>query len=564
MKHISFIAAALAALVFSSCQNGPTEDLTSYYKVYNNNATGIQEILGFSEDMSSTLAVYAKTTDAGVPDKLTVTFKVDGSYVDLYNESEGKSLSILPASAWSFTKPEATVRAMYRKSDNAEIAITYSEDLQPDTEYVLPVTIASIEGSSDAHLVASSVVYFYVKTAKANMGNGTKEKPFLMKSADDLKTLKTILPNAASADAPITYVKLNNDIDLAGVAWEPFSVIVDGTPELKKVDFDGNGKTISNLNCEGSNASFFGYAIGSVHDLTFVNANIKSTNQAGVVAANAGYSSALAPVTITNVRVKNSQVLAMANGGGGLVGNFQQGTLSRCSFDGTVSGTNNYIGGIVGYLNKNGGDGVKVSNCIVTGKVIEDGGITAGHQRYGGIAGGINGEHQVIEYCICTAEVISGTGTGGIVGMAHYDSSSASACLGHGNTVKCCIAWSPKVYARKVKQNNYSPGAIIGYASVDGNYIDCVRRADMEFVQNVEINATDSSFPVNYISLVDQENSDKDHPLTVGIDCDHSSKHISPYHGKAAAKDETASQVAKRLGWSEEIWNLSGDIPALK
>ena len=36
------------------------------------------------------------------------------------------------------------------------------------------------------------------------------------------------------------------------------------------------------------------------------------------------------------------------------------------------------------------------------------------------------------------------------------------------------------------------------------------------------------------------------------------------YHGKAAAAGKTASAVAKELGWDETIWDLSGDVPALK
>ena len=36
-----------------------------------------------------------------------------------------------------------------------------------------------------------------------------------------------------------------------------------------------------------------------------------------------------------------------------------------------------------------------------------------------------------------------------------------------------------------------------------------------------------------------------------------------PYHGKVAASDETLSDVAKRLGWDQTIWNCSGATPTL-
>lgn len=36
------------------------------------------------------------------------------------------------------------------------------------------------------------------------------------------------------------------------------------------------------------------------------------------------------------------------------------------------------------------------------------------------------------------------------------------------------------------------------------------------------------------------------------------------YHGKAAAADATVSSVAKTLGWSETVWDLSKAVPTLK
>ena len=36
------------------------------------------------------------------------------------------------------------------------------------------------------------------------------------------------------------------------------------------------------------------------------------------------------------------------------------------------------------------------------------------------------------------------------------------------------------------------------------------------------------------------------------------------YHGKAAAAGATVSSVAKTLGWSETVWDLSGTLPVLK
>ena len=557
MKRISFIIAALAAIVFASCNKQVKEDLTSYYKTYAN----ISELIGFAEESSFTFNVYAKTTDAGCDVPLTVTFGVDESLVDLYNASkdEGEKALLLPSSIYKFEKETAEIRAMYRISGNASIVLTHDATvLQEETWYVLPVVITGISGSADAHIADDDVEFLTIKTARAGAGSGTKEKPYIMRSAEDLKSLATLVLPVTAPDAEPTYVKLKNDIDMAGVEWTPINA--DGA---KKIDFNGDGKTISNFSCSGAGASFFGVVFGNVYNVTFKDAKINSTDQGGVLGAAAGSESG-ATALISNVRCVNCDVLGAKNGVGGIIAILNRGQITRCSYDGKVSGKGNYVGGIVGYLNKGDKyDGAKVDNCITTGQVVEDGGISAGHQRYGGIAGGINGQHQFVEYCISTAEVISGTGTAGIIGMAHYDSSGEAACLGHDNTVKCCIAWNPKVYARKIETKNYSPGAVIGFASIDGNYIDCVRRPDMEFIQNVE-QTDNETYPINWWSVCDQENSNATNPLTEGINCDHKNVYTESYHGKAAAEGETASAVAKRLKWDETIWDLSGDVPALK
>ena len=43
-----------------------------------------------------------------------------------------------------------------------------------------------------------------------------------------------------------------------------------------------------------------------------------------------------------------------------------------------------------------------------------------------------------------------------------------------------------------------------------------------------------------------------------------SAKWFSPYHGKAAPAGSTVSSVARTLGWSETVWDLSGAVPVLK
>lgn len=48
----------------------------------------------------------------------------------------------------------------------------------------------------------------------------------------------------------------------------------------------------------------------------------------------------------------------------------------------------------------------------------------------------------------------------------------------------------------------------------------------------------------------DQADVDANNPLVVN----HTAKYYTPYYGKAAAATETASAVAKRIGWDQTVW----------
>ncbi|MCQ2166771.1 MAG: DUF1735 domain-containing protein, partial [Bacteroidales bacterium] len=547
MKKISYIFAVALVAMFASCKK--TAELPEGGPAtYSIKATSEISIASLPKNTPVTVTFCATTTDTGVRDQLTATFKTGGQdYVDLYNllVPEEKQAELLPEEAYTFVKNNVTIDRYNKDSRSGSIAVTNLNTMAGDKWYVLPVTMKAVTGSSKVSVDSLAVAYFAFYALNIDKGNGSKDKPYLIYEVEDMLKMAAQTKEVGTDKDEPTYFKLMNDIDLTGIDWQPINP---DKPYAKKVDFNGNGMTIKNLVSTSAYASIFGVVFGKVYDFTVTDASISAASKAGIIGGYGGTSDTFKhSCQITNVHVVNSTVKVTGNtGAGGIVGAMCTGSIDRCSFNGTVKSNSNYCGGIVGYINK-GDDcnGTKISNCIVTGSVIEDG---TGHQRFGGIAGGVNGQHQIVENCIALCEVVSGTGTGGIIGMAHFDSSSASSCLGHDNTVKNCIAWNSKVYATKVKENNYSPGAIIGYASVDGNYIDCVRRADLKFEQNTEIGITDTSYPINFIVPVDQDNSDASHPLTTGIDCDHSSKHISPYHGKAAAAGETASQVAKRLG----------------
>ena len=546
MKRISFIIAALAAIVFASCNKQVKEDLTSYYKVYADNS----EILGFAEETSQTFNVYAKTTDAGLDVPLTVKFAVDESLVDQYNASkdESEKARMFPSSLWSFTSDSGTIREMYRTSSRATIKIVHdAEVLEGEAWYVIPVVISSIDGSSIAHIADDNVKFLTIKTAKAGAGSGTADKPYLIRTPEDLCAVSSMALPAAAVDAVPTYFKLLEDIDMTGVEWKPIN---DTGDYNLKIDFNGNGHTISNLSYSGSSSypSIFGVAFGEFYDLTIDNATIATSGPAAGIFAAEGYYAKIHDITVTDSVLDGEK--CGNTGVGGLVGKMTYTEIYACSVDATVSSPKNYVGGICGWMKSES----SIHDCITSGRVAGIGGA----QRFAGILGGNIGKGGLVSNCISTAEIETGICAAGIVGHMNEDSSGAKAKLG--NQVIGCIAWNPSVVANKCRRNQYSSGGVVGYTAPDNILQNNWRRTDMVFTQNVGIE--DDQYPVNYIVLEDQEDADESNPLNVPGD--HSTSHEFYYHGKAAAEGETASAVAKRLKWDETIWDLSGDVPALK
>lgn len=387
------------------------------------------------------------------------------------------------------------------------------------------------------------------------MGNGTASDPYLLASPYDLLQVKSLCEAVGSVDDNPTYFKMVKDINMAGMDWEPVNW---ASPYMKKIDFNGNGKTISNLTVSGHNyPSLFGVVFGEVYNLKIANASVDGGGMAaGIVGGYAGTGNNYAKIHDVHV---SGTVTGTVNGIGGFVGRVGNADIFNCSADVQVTYAGNYGSAFVGYFEKNAVN-ASIKNCFAKGSVRETE-YGSGKKAVGGIVGGVNGKNQTVENCICIASVSGGNGVGGVVGMANYDASSKQTNLG--NKIKGCIAWNDVVEATKMQIKNYSSGAVVGYTATDNYLQNCWRKNGFNLTINK--NQTDrSAYPENYITPVNQGDSSPSSPLTVGIDCNYNDRQITPYHGKAASAGETASDIARKIGWDEGIWDLSGDIPVLR
>lgn len=196
---------------------------------------------------------------------------------------------------------------------------------------------------------------------------------FKISSADSLEALATAVKNDDGNGAynlkGLTFY-LANDIELSGT-WTPISNVTYPADAFAGT-FDGNGHTISGLNIttQAPNQGLFGLINGA---------------------------------TIQNLKVNGTVSCGKQNNIGGIVGKMQAGTISQCSFSGSVTG--GYAGGIVGALN---GTSVTIQNCSNTANIN------------GTIAGGILGywkKKATVENCYNTGKIVGSSKAAGIAGQ---------------------------------------------------------------------------------------------------------------------------------------------------
>ncbi|MBQ8838673.1 MAG: BACON domain-containing protein [Bacteroidales bacterium] len=357
----------------------------------------------------------------------------------------------------------------------------------------------------------------------APVEDGTEANPYLIESVDEIVNMKEQVVSGGTV-----YFSLQNDIDMSSVTeWVPVNAEKDMTCKLH---FNGNGHTISNLT---ASASFFGLLSGSCINVVFDNA---------VITAPAAYCGLLAD-TVYDAVVKNCHATGLSlnstlNYVGGLAGN-TEGTCSfaRCSVAGKVTGAQ-LVGGLIG---DNEGT-LTVSDSYTTCE------ITTTNQIAGGILGrafysyGPDGDSKtpednadgnvLLERCYSSGVITATRAAAGIAGIAH-----TSALV-----IKDCIAWNPSVNATNAGAKHYYSGAIRGgsAASATVGSSGCMRRSDLVITAYAE-------------NLVSDSEDEASAPGAVTV----------PYHGKAASAGATLSSVASSIGWSSDVWDMSGEMPVI-
>lgn len=207
-------------------------------------------------------------------------------------------------------------------------------------------------------------------------GEGTDTSPFIIKSADNLKTLANRVNSGNSYTN--TYFELCDNIDMTGEAFEPI-----GNQEHPFSGvFDGNGYKIVGLSVQASSyVGLFGYIDGA---------------------------------TIKNVGIEDGNYQGLNLGGtylGGIAGYTKNSIITNCYTRGQTNG-NDCVGALVGYS----GDGTVIQNCFSSMQHTK-------YQIYGSVGGLVGYNCGKLEnsyfYGTINAKIFEKNTTGGIVGYNH-------------------------------------------------------------------------------------------------------------------------------------------------
>jgi hypothetical protein len=286
------------------------------------------------------------------------------------------------------------------------------------------------------------MVCLCVNSAVALDGSGTQEDPWRIKSLEDFNDF------AADANYWAGFTRLETDVNLVGLTYSTAVIAPDTNSSVNLFQgtaftgvFDGNDHKIINMTIDGGTNDYLGLFghidyNGKVRNLGLEDSNVSGAYAVGGLIGDGWYGSVSNCSFIGSVigtwrcvgglmgsnwygSVSNCYSASSVSGFenvGGLVGNHWNGSVSNCSFTGSVIGNYRSIGGLAGF-SKEG----NVSNCYSAGFV-------SGYEEVGGLIG--RREHGSVSNCSFTGSISGEDNVGGLVGT---NWSNLSSCYSTGD-----------------------------------------------------------------------------------------------------------------------------------
>ena len=234
--------------------------------------------------------------------------------------------------------------------------------------------------------------------------------------------------------------------NLKELSWEPI-----GNSDWSYVGtFDGNGKTITNLYINATQAymGLFGRIYKStIKNLTFENANVTNTeNNIGILAGYAGNGN-----TLQNIKISNTCQIKGGNDFTGGIAGYLDGNAYNCVNYATVQGTED-VGGLFGFYSR---DGNSMTACANYGNV------TASSYTAGGLVGYF--ESGAIKDCANYGDITGTSNVGNLIGNAQ--SCNLNNVLGTGNVTATSDTERAGLLVGHINNSSSTASGILAYNS---------------------------------------------------------------------------------------------------
>ena len=305
---------------------------------------------------------------------------------------------------------------------------------------------------SDVTLATELAMTYPERKQLAMSGSGTEADPYIVTSTDDIEAISQACEGGESFAG--TWFRMGADIDFSSVSATGYQPIGSTATPFEGV-FDGSSRTISNFKADGKgfySTGLFGAigANGTVENITFDKAFVTASGY------NMGIAAATSAGTIRGITVNSSGVDCNGELGGGIVGEVTGGSVSNCSFTGSITTVGSGAGIAAEAMN------AAISDCHVRANITIDGAQSSYSNKEGaGIAGTIL--RTSITRCSMTGTLTDALGYSHLGGIAGYAGQS---------TITECFNIAPLSAKRAVQGSMQSPkdgetytGGIVGYTS---------------------------------------------------------------------------------------------------
>lgn len=233
---------------------------------------------------------------------------------------------------------------------------------------------------------------------------------------------------------------------------------------------------------------------------------------------------------------------------GGLIGKMLVGTVEKSYSTGNVTGLQRNVGGFIGLITNTSSKSV-VTDCYCTGKVVAN-----------AYSGGFLGLHEkgVVEItnCYATGSVEGAFALGGMLGVTAT-----------GMSMSKSVAWNSSITASSYGEGNWSSGAVVGVTfptiTLTDNYRNPAVALTLWWVPDADYSHPDVSSSTPLV-VKDIATGELRPTTATGTGSGNDNYPQFAYHGKVEAGKSLSQLASTTLGWSSSVWDFTGELPTLK